>query len=107
MNKNGLPKWDQIKGLCWQAFEEAGITTCELQLPQCKFGLFQSLAHAKKVREWVVLEDCYDVIRTCNSCHQFIEALGKKKIITMDMVVHGTQEIRWQQPNFLFMEKYR
>ncbi len=94
MSKKELPSWDRVRQELGAKFEEAGILQCELQLPYCTFGLWVQFAHAKKRRHWETKEDVYDVIRVCQVCHGYIEALGNKKIITMAEVVHGTQNIR-------------
>lgn len=92
-----IPLWDEIRPKLKKLFEEFGITQCELQLPHCKRGTFLSFAHSKKRREWAVPEDVEQVILTCNSCHQFIEALGNKKVITMEEVVVKIIENRYNE----------
>lgn len=78
----------------YQALNEAGIYSCELNLPGCQYGMFPTLAHAMKRREIESLEDLEDVVWLCQRCHQFVEALGDRKIITMEMVIHKLQENR-------------
>lgn len=71
-----------------------GITQCELQLPGCTFGLNARFAHSKKVREWETQEDVDEVIVACTNCHAIIEALGKRKVITMEEIVKRTRARR-------------
>lgn len=94
MPLKSLPTWDSVRRELTPKFDEAGITTCELNLPGCKYGMFNSFAHSKKVRHWKEVADVYDVILTCNNCHQIIEALGNKKVITMQEVVQRVRENR-------------
>jgi hypothetical protein len=87
--------WEKkYRALAYEIFEKAGIFGCELQLPKCRFGMFPTLAHSKKVRHWTSLKDACHVIKICQSCHEFIEALGNKNVITMYEIVQRVEENR-------------
>lgn len=90
--------WPQTRAKLKPLYEEAGIMRCELELPGCTFGFSPSFAHSKKVREWESQEDAEEVIVACVTCHNFIEALGKKKVITMYEVVTKIRENRRVKP---------
>lgn len=80
--------WEKkYRSLAYRIFEENNIYICELQLPFCKMGLMPTLAHAKKVRHWENFEDSVQIIRICQQCHDFIERLGQKNVITMSEIV--------------------
>ncbi len=86
--------WDKIRHDLLPKFYDAGITSCELMLPQCKRGMFLGFGHAQKRRNIYTIEDMERVILICNQCHQFIEALGSKGIITMAEIVDRVIELR-------------
>jgi len=87
--------WEkEYRALAYQLFENENIWACELQLPKCQIGGFPTLAHSKKVRHWQNLKDACQVIRICQSCHAFIEALGNKNVITMFEIVERIEENR-------------
>lgn len=87
MADKSLPKWDDVRPLIKAEFERAGITSCEVTFPRCLRGSFPTYAHSKKRVDWYSLADVEAVIHACTSCHEFIEHLGKKNIISMEEIV--------------------
>lgn len=87
--------WEKkYRSMAYQIFEQEGIWCCELQLPKCQIGMMQTLAHSKKVRHWQDLKDACHVIKICQSCHTYIEALGNKNVVTMFEVVDKIEQNR-------------
>ena len=69
-----------------ERFLRWGITHCELGYVGC-WREVQGFAHSKKSRNLITEEDWQEVIAACNSCHDQIEILGNKGMVTMYDVV--------------------
>ena len=65
-----VDNWNSIRKELKQEFEDMGVTTCELKLPDCFKNNFLSFAHTVKRRD---VEDLKRVALACQNCHHKVE----------------------------------
>lgn len=55
-------------------FQEWGITTCELKIPNhCTNSMYLGFAHTKKRRNIYTTDDLRRVVLACSGCHSVVE----------------------------------
>lgn len=62
--------WNKVRKELVKEFEKAGITKCEIGLPDCTRDNFLGFAHTKKRRN---VTDLKRVVLACAACHEKIE----------------------------------
>lgn len=72
--------WDAARKKLKVAFQEVGITSCELQLFGCMRDFGLSFAHAEKRRFIVTPAQLNECAISCASCHLLIEALTHEEM---------------------------
>jgi hypothetical protein len=92
---NKTREWQQAKRVLKPAFEDAGITECELRLDaNCWRNNGLSWAHSKK-RGDIRGGELYEVVVGCAYCHTMIEGMPKDK---MTKLVREVIAKRTRQP---------
>lgn len=77
--KSKVKQWDDARAKIKPYFEKAGITSCEGNFLGCTFRSILTFAHLKKRRN-LTFEELFEVVLLCQNCHDFVEALGEKKM---------------------------
>ncbi len=62
--------WNKARKELKVQFEEAGITRCELRLPDCTPNNYLGFAHTTKRRD---VKDLKKVVLSCANCHSKVE----------------------------------
>jgi hypothetical protein len=68
--KSKVDEWNSIRKTLKVQFEEAGITRCELRLPDCTPTNYLGFAHTTKRRD---IKDLKRVVLACANCHNKVE----------------------------------
>ena len=77
---NKTEAWQQARRILKVAFEDAGITTCEVKLDgNCWNNNGLSFAHSKK-RADIQGAELYEAVLACAYCHTVIEGMRKEKM---------------------------
>lgn len=63
-------EWDKAKVELKKEFQEMGITSCEIRLPDCTNSYMLGWAHTRKRR---FVTDIKRVVLACQNCHQKVE----------------------------------
>lgn len=98
--KSKVREWAEVrdKELVPQ-FQEWGITTCEIIVPNyCKRGLFLGFAHTKKRRDIITPEDLRRVVLACQPCHDIVEYrcqefFGMTMTEYLDLIIERRNEL--------------
>lgn len=89
-------QWEAMKRKLKPAFERAGITSCEVKLPDfCAGSYFLTWAHAVKRRFITTPEQLAEVCLSCAQCHIQIEAMSHAE---MERIVREAIANREPQP---------
>jgi hypothetical protein len=88
-------EWERVRRGLKKRFMAAGITTCEVKLPQCWRSEALSFAHGKKRRELTGRELSELVVLSCAPCHTSIEGLSHDEMFS---IVWNIIANRKQQP---------
>lgn len=86
--------WDRIRKKLIERFQDAGITTCELQYSGCWHDNALGFAHRKK-RRFCTEEELWKCVLCCTNCHQKIEYIRHD---AMYQIVNDFIGRRAQQP---------
>lgn len=68
-------EWEKVRAKLKTAFEEAGITRCEIGCTGCWRDDGLGFAHSLKRRDIKTMEQMLECALACNACHDVIEAM--------------------------------
>ena len=77
--------WNKTRAELKIEFEDMGITSCELQFPECTRDNFLGFAHTKKRR---YVTDLKRVVLACTNCHQTVEYTPDMEMVLENVIAN-------------------